>query len=88
MMLKNLRNAGLDVAGMASTPTVAAWRELLEGGGYGAKVEAVSMLTAYSKVLSGKERAWGEGREMLDEVEEWEMIMGCYVLASASNHAN
>jgi hypothetical protein len=43
------------------------------------------MLTAYSSVLSPSQRGHASSLEMLDEVEEWEMIMSHYVLTVGSN---
>ena len=45
----------------------------------------LTMLSAYSSILSPSQREHASSLEMLDEVEEWEMIMSHYFLAVGSN---
>jgi len=43
------------------------------------------MLSAYSSFLTTEQKAQASSIEMLDEVEEWEMIMSHYALIVGSN---
>jgi hypothetical protein len=85
MMVKNLGSAGLDTAGIVSTPSLAKWTDFLADQGFKHGVKTSTMLAAYSSVLAPAEKDACERREMLDEIEEWEIIMSCYALISANN---
>ncbi|CAM9532408.1 unnamed protein product [Chrysoparadoxa australica] len=84
MMFNNLLRAGCHIPGFEAYPTVESQRErYLQAGWGGAKV--CDMLMAYDLLVASGERTRVSKVEILDELEEWCLIMSHYCLLVAAN---
>jgi len=81
-MMDNLRRRDCPLLGLPACPDNAAQVARCEAAGY-ARAEAIDLLEYYERVLSADERGRVASLELLDEVEEWSMLMQhyCAVLA-------
>ena len=74
---------GLRVPGMQNFPTLASQEQAFKEQTW-SRAKALSMLSVYNTVLSGKDRQRVSKLEMFDEIEEWELIMQHYSMTLAS----
>lgn len=82
MMLSNLRRRGCPLLGLVGCPDLEAQVARCERSGW-RRAEAESVLKLYEGVLSIGERKRLERLEMLDEVEEWRLMLGHYCVLLA-----
>lgn len=82
MMLDNLRRRGCPLLGLVAVPDVAAQRERCLACGWG-RAEAVEMLSYWEEVVSSEERKRVSRLGMLDELEEWRLLLGHYCVTLA-----
>lgn len=81
-MISNIAARGSPLLGIDAYPDEASQRRRFREAGWEC-ADAVSMLTAFDRMLSGRERVGLNRVEMLDEVEEWNLIMSHYVVVFA-----
>jgi tRNA wybutosine-synthesizing protein 4 len=89
VMLRHLRARGCELHGMVSHPNLPAQRLRFSAAGFEDPGEgrpcAWDMLAVYDLFLDPAERRRVEDLELLDELEEWRLLMGHYCLALAAN---
>ena len=68
---------------MQNFPTLASQEQAFKEQTW-SRAKALSMLSVYNTVLSGKDRQRVSKLEMFDEIEEWELIMQHYSMTLAS----
>jgi tRNA wybutosine-synthesizing protein 4 len=83
-MLKNLQAAGYSVPGFEQNPSKSHHEELFTSSGWSEEVQCVTMLEAYSGLVSDEQRQRVSQLERFDEMEEWDLLMSHYCLTSAS----
>lgn len=82
-MIYNLEKRGIPLPGLIASPTADSYRGRLCAAGY-ARAQAADMNSMYASV-DPTERARIERLEILDELEEWQLIMGHYCIAYGIN---
>ena len=87
VMLRNLRDRGITVPGFTQFPTLDDQITRLTNNGW-ETASCISMLQAFTDLISGKERSRINSVEIFDEVEEWQMIMEHYCLTLAATGIN
>eukprot|EP01039_Chlorochromonas_danica_P003766 gene3766-4116_t len=87
MMVRNLQGAGFHIPGMLDYPTLEAEKEKFIHHGWDV-AHSCTMKEFYNKATTAEEKARLKELEMLDEVEEWNMIMEHYSLTIASKGSN
>lgn len=85
-MIHNLEKRGIPLPGLKASPTADSYRQRLLSAGF-ASAQAADMNTMYAAV-DPAERARIERVEILDELEEWQLIMGHYCIACGINDLN
>ncbi len=91
MMLKNLHKAGFSLPGFIEFPTLRSHEEKFHGpeGHDGHQLwsiaKSVDMLNFYNRVIDSKLIDEVNRLEILDEIEEWNMIMSHYCITVATN---
>ncbi|CAK9251380.1 unnamed protein product [Sphagnum jensenii] len=83
MMLSNLSRAGHKIPGFTDYPTLQSHRQRFLEAGWPVS-RACSMLRAYDDLVSEQEKQRLNSLEILDEVEEWQLIMQHYALTLAA----
>ena len=83
-MQKNLRARGCPFLSIASVADPEAHAHRLLACGWG-RAEAADMRSVYRRLLEPRARAQAERAEMLDEVEEWHLMLAHYALALGVN---
>jgi len=89
VMYQHLKRAGViqkdTSSSIQSTPTIPLYLEKLIACGFSMAV-GCSMAQAYKTILSPEQRRHASSVEMLDELEEWTLLMNhyCFIVASSS----
>jgi tRNA wybutosine-synthesizing protein 4 len=83
MMVYNLTSAGFHIPGIVDYPTLAAQSQRFTGNGWDT-AESCTMKQFYLRAISDEEKARLKALEMLDEIEEWNMLMDHYSLTIAA----
>jgi len=78
-MVKNIEQRGCSLASLSAYPTLKAQKERFIQYGY-PKVDIMSMYSFYEDVLDSEEKQRIERLELLDELEEWRLLMQHYFL--------
>lgn len=81
-MLENLRRRDCPLLGLPACPELASQVARCHAAGY-ARAEALDLLTYHGTVIAQAERARTASLELLDEVEEWQMLMQHYCVVMA-----
>lgn len=81
-MLENLRRRDCPLLGLPACPELASQVARCHAAGY-ARAEALDLLTYHGTVIAQAERARTASLELLDEVEEWQMLMQHYCVMMA-----
>ena len=81
-MLQNLRRRGCPLLGLSAVPTVQAQQERCLSCGW-SRAEAMEMLAFFDQVVGPDERARVCRIGLLDELEEWRMLLSHYCVALA-----
>ena len=84
MMQQNLRGAGYHIPGFIDFPSLESHEFRFKSNGWPEAV-SISMMSAYDCVISAGEIKAINKIEMLDEIEEWSMIMNHYCITVATN---
>jgi tRNA wybutosine-synthesizing protein 4 len=79
-MIRNLEERGAPLHGLRSTPTLEAHKKQLVACGW-ERAFAKDMLSLYKEMLDPRDRRRIEMLEMLDEFEEWNLIMSHYCIS-------
>jgi len=87
MMVKNLAQRGAPLLGVAATPTLRSHEERFLQNGWGA-AEALDLDTVYETRLDPEQVSRVEGIELMDEYEEWHLILQHYALTVAWRQAD
>lgn len=91
MMLKNLHKAGFALPGFIEFPTLKSHEDKFHGREdkplNWSMVKSVDMLSFYHRVIDPNLIEIVNRLEILDEVEEWNMIMSHYCISVATNNA-
>lgn len=82
MMIRNLTAAGFSIPGIHDFPTLEAESNRFLQAGWTAAY-SITMKQFYNRCISDEEKARLKGLEMVDEVEEWNMLMDHYNLTVA-----
>ena len=81
-MVDNLRRRNCALLGLAACPSCAAQEARARAAGY-SRAEAVPVLEYYEAAVSADERRRVERLELLDELEEWRLLLSHYAVALA-----
>ncbi len=87
MMQHNLRGAGYHIPGFLDFPNLESHESRFKSNGWRNAI-SISMISAYERVISTDEKRAINKIEMLDEIEEWSMIMNHYCITVAANCAD
>lgn len=82
-MIRNLRNVGFEIPGLTDFPTLEAQKDRFLLTGWG-DAHSCNMRFYYDKLLSIECKERISKLEMMDEVEEWNMLMEHYSLTIAT----
>jgi len=82
-MIRNLRNVGFEIPGLKDFPTLEAQKERFLHTGW-SDAHSCSMRFYYDKLLSQENKERISKLEIMDEVEEWNMLMEHYSLTIAT----
>jgi len=81
-MCRNLRDAGFNIPGFLEYPTIESQIQRFQSNKF-EKVNTMSMLAAYQRLLTSDDKMRIARIEHLDEIEEFELIMSHYTLTTA-----
>jgi len=84
VMTSNLAARGISMPTLDSYPTPADQEKRLSEAGFDGAVKAMTVEEIWRKWVSDDEKARLDSLEGLDEVEEWELLAGHYVVAWGS----
>eukprot|EP01130_Rhizamoeba_saxonica_P005024 TRINITY_DN2025_c0_g1_i2.p1 TRINITY_DN2025_c0_g1~~TRINITY_DN2025_c0_g1_i2.p1 ORF type:complete len:168 (-),score=23.85 TRINITY_DN2025_c0_g1_i2:41-544(-) len=87
MMINNLRKRGISLLSFQTYPTIASQIERMQNCGYDL-VLAKDMNAIYNNLLDLEENRRANRIEMLDELEEWILILQHYCIILAANDKN
>lgn len=82
VMYRNITHAGFQLPGFISFPTLESQRDRFTANGFDI-ANSCSMLQAYNNIISKEEKQRVSRLELLDEIEEWELLMNHYSLSIA-----
>ena len=85
VMCKNLENAGVNTEGLRAVSSLKDQENRVRDCGFNFSVRSCTMLQVYDNLLSGEQRRKANRIEMLDEMEEWNLIMGHYCFVVGDN---
>jgi hypothetical protein len=77
-------SAGYTLPGLVAFPTLESQRQRFTDNGW-AKALDCTMLEAYNLIISSDEKQRLGKLEMLDEIEEWQLLMSHYSISIAIN---
>lgn len=86
MMVDNLRGRGCPLLSLEAVPTVTAHETRCVQVGW-TRARAMTMLRYYDRIISATERARVSRLAMLDELEEWQMLLEHYCIMLAVRDA-